>query len=31
MACTGTFNIYFSTTYILVLSTVFEQHDAEVP
>ena len=31
MACRGTFNICFSTTCILVLPTVFEQHDAEVP
>ena len=31
MACRGTFNICFSITYILVLPTVFEQHDAEVP
>ena len=31
IACRGTFNICFSTTCILVLPTVFEQHDAEVP
>ena len=31
MACRGTFNTCFSTAYILVLPTVFEQHDAEVP
>ena len=31
MACRGTFNICFSTIYILVLPTVLEQHDAEAP
>ena len=31
MVCRGTFNICFSTTYILVWPTVFEQHDAEGP
>ena len=30
MACRGTFNICFSTTYILMLLTVFKQRDAEV-